>query len=323
MFVRTVFLKLNIKHVLCVTIALTIIFLSGLLTHLFENDYHTNFEYPYKGDIRDSLLQLEHNEIPDITPINTYNYGYISKCEDKCTVEDSTLRLVYIIKSSPENLERRQAIRKTWGYEKRFSDVDIRTVFILGERKGTQTNIDEESLQYHDIVQANFTDSYFNNTIKTMMGIKWAVTECSNGKFYMFVDDDYYVSTRNVLRFIRNPTHYPEYVSSYKFNKDKLMEFELPDDVRLYAGYVFFSPPHRHYFSKWYVSLNDYPFHMWPPYVTAGAYVLSQRALFEMYYGSFYTQHFKFDDIYLVASHGYSPSELVKVWNEQKSVGNA
>jgi hypothetical protein len=95
---------------------------------------------------------------------------------------------------------------------------------------------------------------------------------------------------------------------------------------------------------------------MWPPYVTAGAYVLSCEALFDMYYASFYTKHFRFDDIYLglvakkakiepyhctqfhyykkeynvfsyrhvVASHGYDdPNELLEVWNEQRSAGNA
>lgn len=105
-----------------------------------------------------------------------------------------------------------------------------------------------------------------------------------------------------------------------------------------------------------YVSLSEYPYHMWPPYVTAGAYVLSHAALIKFYYGSFYTKNFRFDDIYLgllakkldikplhcehiyfykkhyylnnykyvIASHGYGNSEeLLHVWLEQKSYGNA
>ena len=31
-------------------------------------------------------------------------------------------------------------------------------------------------------------------------------------RFYMFVDDDYYVSTRNLLRFLRNPVNFPKYL---------------------------------------------------------------------------------------------------------------
>lgn len=134
------------------------------------------------------------------------------------------------------------------------------------------------------------------------------------------------------------------------------MDYNLPDEIKFYAGYVFFSAPHRHYTSKWYVTLAEYPYHLWPPYVTAGAYIVSQEALLDMYYTSFYTKHFKFDDVYVgllakkaniepfhsehfyfyknkypatnyrftVASHGYDdPEELVKVWREQKSLGNA
>lgn len=34
-------------------------------------------------------------------------------------------------------------------------------------------------------------------------------------RFYVFVDDDYYVSTRNLLRFLRNPLNYPGYLGIY------------------------------------------------------------------------------------------------------------
>lgn len=95
---------------------------------------------------------------------------------------------------------------------------------------------------------------------------------------------------------------------------------------------------------------------MWPPYVTAGAYVLSHAALIKFHYGSYYTKRFRFDDVYLgllakklnikplhcehiyfykkhyslnnykyvIASHGYDNyEELLNIWSEQKSRGNA
>ena len=65
------------------------------------------------------------------------------------------------------------------------------------------------------------------------------------------------------------------------------MDFDLPEDVELYAGFVFHSAPHRHKPGKFYVSLEEYPFHLWPPYVTAGAYVLSRAALIGIHGASF------------------------------------
>ncbi|KAG7197527.1 hypothetical protein KM043_017640 [Ampulex compressa] len=139
-------------------------------------------------------------------------------------------------------------------------------------------------------------------------------------------------------------------------SKRQVFDFELPEDVKLFAGFVFISSPHRHRSSKWYVSLKEYPYHLWPPYITAGAYILSKDALLDMYYTSLYTKHFQFDDIflglvakkaniepfhceefhfykkdytkfnykYVITSHGYSdPNELLRIWNEQKALGNA
>ena len=243
-------------------------------------------------------------------------------------------------------------------------------MFLLGSRSGDhglQNQIEAESRAHGDIVQADFVDSYYNNTIKTMSGLRWAAEQCPTARFYLFVDDDYYVSTRNLLRFLRNPVGYPGYLSEPVLSFDdeapanmrqlkQLVDFDLPEDVQLWSGHVIQSPPHRHKPSKWYVPLEEYPFHLWPPYVTAGAYVLSRDALLDVFYATHFVKRFRFDDIYLglvarkldlepyhceefhfdkkrysvrgyeyvVASHGYSdPAEMERIWNQQKLAGNA
>jgi len=411
----------------------------GAFVHLFEVTYDENFVYPYEGNIHEFVNALRRNEKPEIEPINEYRYAFILKQPQKCKEDaDDTLRLVYIVKSAIENFDRRAAIRNSWGIEKRFFDVPARTIFVVGTHSDDQeidAKLKQEAGIYKDIVQADFVDSYYNNTIKTMMSFKWLVKYCSNSKFYMFVDDDMYVSVKNVATFIRNPANYPFYLmesrkvysahkreikqsdlmdyndvnnknatyddskikmsftqsftiyesannNSQEYNvqekqeqidknkhllklnmstsnriKRQVLDFELPDDIRLFAGFVFMrSAPHRHKFSKWYVTLKEYPYHLWPPYVTAGAYILSKEALLDLYYTSFYTKHFRFDDIflglvakkadiipfhceefhfykkaytkysykYVITSHGYEdPNELLQIWNEQKALGNA
>ncbi|GIY36398.1 beta-1,3-galactosyltransferase brn [Caerostris extrusa] len=93
------------------------------------------------------------------------------------------------------------------GMENRFSDVIIRRIFMLGVSTDLlyQDSIDEEYARNKDLVQAEFIDSYYNNTIKTMMSFKWVVENCPKAQFIMFADDDMYVSTKNLLKFIRNP----------------------------------------------------------------------------------------------------------------------
>lgn len=357
----------KLKYILFGLVTVSLLYIFGVFHHAFESDFYNDFHYPYDGDIETLIQKLKSNITPDVKPINYYNFQYYMNCSKKCTGVQS-LRLVYLVKSSPENFDRRIAVRSTWGYEHRFSDVEVRTVFLIGWRESDalQRSINEENQRFSDIIQANFSDTYYNNTYKTMMGMQWAIKFCSNSKFYMFVDDDYYISTKNVLRFVRYPTKYPQYLKEFMANVNSLlrinrrpfqfMDFELQEGVKLYSGYTFKSAPHRHYFSKWYISLKEYPYHMWPPYVTAGAYILSRSALRDMYYSSFYTLHFKFDDIYVgllahkakieplhseefyfykkaynkfdfeytIASHGYgNPDELLTIWTEQKSLGNA
>lgn len=382
MFLRRFCCRSRTKHILIFFLVLFILDYFGAFTHFFEKDFYSDFDYPLNDEnIPIYARQLRDKQMPDLPPFNFYNYTFITNTRHTCRhVKDNiwiTPRLVFLIKSAIPHIDRRNAIRQSWGFEQRFSDVIIRTVFLLGipsqNQLAVQKAIDDEHRTYGDIVQANFIDTYFNNTIKTIIGLKWAATECPHSKFYMFVDDDFYVSTKNVLRFVRNPIHYPEYLEeadealrklarrlsqsdlltnetivnvnlkkemqdlvdkhsihtinnkehldqikkylakgqlqnnelvpnqksdlSDQLNNNKnsrqLLDLELADDVRLFSGFVFSSAPHRHRSSKWYVSLKEYPWHMWPPYVTAGAFVLSREALQDMYYVSMYTKHFR------------------------------
>ena len=361
-----------------ILITFLIVKVSGIMIHLFELDFETEFK-SYPLDIKNfpefigKRIQIENagsDAEPDssdsIKPINSYDHRFIIKNENKCKVkgkqfknrEDDGIRLVLMVKSAIINKHRRDAIRKSWGFETRFSDVEIRRLFVIGScqslsdtdvngmvsRSGhsrattCQDLIDEESDENKDLVQADFIDSYYNNTIKTMIGLKWLNQFCSDAKFVLFVDDDYYVSTKNLLKFLRNPFKDLKYNQAAQNNDLPLIEgnqksaaaasimrskllkvndadfndpFEEPNEVisppdtRLYAGYVFpSSSPMRHAFSKWFIDLSEYPYSKYPSYVTAGAFVLSNQAFKQFFTASRFIRHFRFDDIFMgILSH--------------------
>ena len=68
----------------------------------------------------------------------------------------------------------------------------------------------KENDKYHDMIQGDFKDNYYNNTLKTLMGLKWAYLFCESD-YYLFADDDYYISTKNLLLFLKDPIKYEEY----------------------------------------------------------------------------------------------------------------
>ncbi|XP_050540170.1 beta-1,3-galactosyltransferase brn-like isoform X2 [Daktulosphaira vitifoliae] len=258
------------------------------------------------------------------------------------------------VKSALCNFEKRASIRKTWGFENRFSNRPTRTIFVIGTTNdmNLQKLVQIEHENYGDIVQYNFVDDYYNNTLKTLGAITWASTFCRNSTYYFFSDDDMYVSIKNLFQYLQNPFEYPNNIINEVVKSQSIQEVS----ETFYSGYVFNSSPFRSHTSKWYVSLSEYPYHMWPTYVTAGAYIMSRSTLIEFHYASFFTKRFRFDDIYLgilakklnitplhckhiyfykkhysitnykyvIASHGYDNSdELLNVWLEQKSFGNA
>ncbi|XP_036333378.1 beta-1,3-galactosyltransferase brn [Rhagoletis pomonella] len=297
----------------------------GVLKHCNELAYGSNFNYPAGSP-------------------NDYNYMFLNNASGKCP---SSPRLILIVKSAVGNVDRRNSIRRTWGLEHRFSDVEIRRVFLLGVSRDLNMNrmVESESTKQKDIVQIDFLDSYFNNTIKTMMGMRWALTYCGKSDYFFFVDDDYYVSAKNLLKFVADPDSYPK--PTRKFIASSF----------IFAGFVMQTPPHRHKFSKWYVPLSEYPFDLWPPYITAGAFILNRNALSKLFNTAIYLKGFRFDDIFLgiaalkanltlthcdffhfnkpkykslsnfqytIASHGFDNNiELETIWNECRSSGFA
>jgi len=74
--------------------------------------------------------------------------------------------------------------------------VQVRRVFVLGRRQGSEAAIADEIRRYGDVVQADFVDDYSNNTLKMMSSLKWAVRHCSSAQYVLFSDDDFYVSVK-------------------------------------------------------------------------------------------------------------------------------
>jgi len=319
-----------------------------------EKDFFTEFSYPLDIDVWPQINHFKEGRQPSVAPINQFNYNYLREADKTCLGVEPYL--LFIVKSALPHLDRRRVIRQAWGSQTRFSNVTIRTVFLIGIQTPSNDTVDNlinaEDNIYNDLVQADFIDSYYNNTLKTMMGFKWAVQHCPRAQFAVFSDDDMYLSALNILRFVHNPDSYPDIQSpsTGELNSNQ-------KDLNLYAGYVFTNMnPIRDTTSKWYISTDEYAYNTWPPYVTAGAYIISRQTLSDLYFASFYTQFFRFDDIFLglvalkanihlhhspevyfwkktyslegykniIASHGYDdPNELFQVWYEQNKIGHA
>lgn len=109
----------------------------------------------------------------------------------------------------------------------------IRVVFLVGQTENStiQERIVHESQTHDDMIQESFYDSYYNLTLKSVMMVKWVVTNGCEGKgeslghffelfklinrsilvaflvnFVMKCDDDIFVNVPNLIHFLLGGT---------------------------------------------------------------------------------------------------------------------
>jgi len=132
---------------------------------------------------------------------------------------------------------------------------------------------------FGDIVQQFFVDAYFNNTLKLIMGFQWAVEYCYNAQFVAVFDDSYFINVKNVISMLKTikPTEFSSTIVGYVWNN---------------------AMPFRVKGSRWYISLDEYPYRYFPPYVSSGAFFMAMMAVERLYIGMQYTKTMRFDDVF-------------------------
>ncbi|KAK2822127.1 hypothetical protein Q5P01_022192 [Channa striata] len=198
------------------------------------------------------------------------NFRYLLDHEDKCTGKDVLLLL--FVKTSPENTERRKAIRSTWGNETYIQNTlgaTVRVVFALGAPQtkkeepswskrspALQEQLIREDRLHGDLIQQDFLDSFHNLTLKLIMQFHWMHSRCAHARFLMTADDDIFV-------------HMPNLVSYLQDVSDRgITDFWTG---RVHRG----APPIRSKNSKYYVSFEMYQWLSYPDYTAGAAYVVS------------------------------------------------
>ncbi|VDM41071.1 unnamed protein product [Toxocara canis] len=284
----------------CVLLLVMLLWMIGLLDHLLEASF-SEFRWPPYVNVR-YQVDLELNGLL-ATRLYENDWAYFTakklpRCENNSkNVASSTNFILIVVKSSAQNLANRAAIRATWGAVREHAGYFLRAVFVVGELQPESRTkmgdvLTQESDMYGDLLIGDYVDAYRNNTLKFLSAVQLAFSYCSKSEnivpFALFVDDDYFVSVQNL-------------VAQLKLHR--------PAET-LYMGWRFDSSPFRSRFHKHRVSLSAYPYDRFPPYISAGAVLISRATIRDFYYGIQHVRIFEYDDIYagIIAYHlGISP----------------
>lgn len=201
---------------------------------------------------------------------------------EKCAGTDTFLLM--IIKSIATQHDRREVIRKTWGREQVLDGKRVKTVFLLGtpsneaEKANHQKLVEYEDYIYGDIIQWDFTDSFFNLTLKEIHFLKWFDTYCPNVPYIFKGDDDVFVSVENILEFLESTRNLKN----------------------LFVGDVIFkAKPIRKKDSKYFIPTVLYNNTLYPPYAGGGGFLMDGPLARRLYVASESLELFPIDDVFL------------------------
>ncbi|XP_006822772.2 uncharacterized protein LOC102806376 [Saccoglossus kowalevskii] len=264
------------------------------------------------------------------------NFEYLLQHEDMCKRFGENTRSLTVligILSSPGHFIQRLAIRQTWGkISSRNDNTFIKRVFLLGRSnsESIQNKIISENSKYRDIIQQDFVEHYRNLTYKTIMLLEWASNYCSSADYVIKIDDDVFLNTDNMIRFLA-------------LSPRKLFYF---GDTRIDTQ------PIRDHHSKWFTPEEAWPAELYPPYNNGPAYVMSIDVVNAVYRESKHYRVFPWEDVYIgnitndlgvgsfphhgfdnsnnvfrdacslsvgLTSHSFTPTMLYKFWSEMKS----
>ena len=134
---------------------------------------------------------------------------------------------------------------------------------------------------YHDIVQVMFIDSYQNLTYKTIMGLKWASTKCSNAHFVMKTDDDMWVNVPSLVKLLSGT------------DLANVLQTGLTGYCRANES------PIRNENSKRYASFISFPDRAYPHFCSGTGYMTSVNVASDIYNLSPHVPFFHLEDIYV------------------------
>ncbi|XP_029440407.1 beta-1,3-galactosyltransferase 2-like [Rhinatrema bivittatum] len=189
--------------------------------------------------------------------IYPYSYQFLLNEPDKC--KKSPFLLLLII-SEARDVVSRNAIRQTWGNESTVPGVSIARLFLVGMAPAfggpVQNLLQEESRMFGDIIQQDFLDTYYNLTLKTLMGMEWVSKYCPNARYVMKVDSDTFINVDYLVHSLLKPEGQPR----ERYISGKIIANTGPLRSKKY---------------KWYMPKEIYPNDTYPPYCVGPGYVFS------------------------------------------------
>ncbi|XP_018430373.1 PREDICTED: beta-1,3-galactosyltransferase 5-like [Nanorana parkeri] len=204
---------------------------------------------------------------------------------DRCSVlltpeltRDPPLPLLLLaVKSKPQSTGRRSVLRQTWARQRVVEGYMVRPVFLMAQTNssGFMKLVEEESKEYNDILQWDFTEGHHNLSLKERCFLEWLHFNVPHVRYVFKGDDDEFVNPSALVRYIK--------------------EHGTPRS--LHGALQHHSIVLR--YSKYQVSTSLFPNPKYPNFLSGGGYLFPGASLPLLYRASQEIPVFPLDDVYL------------------------
>ncbi|XP_043508318.1 beta-1,3-galactosyltransferase 5 isoform X1 [Frieseomelitta varia] len=223
-----------------------------------------------KTNINNTKLELKYSH-------NTNKNSSLTKfiIEPKC----NSNFVVWIVTSPVNDPLYRTALRRAYPNEM-LKSLNITRVFLLGMSKEESIweYIIQESQQYNDLLQGDFLESYRNLTLKHLMGLRWASSNCRS-TFLIKTDNDIVLDVFEMLKLLKKKTMNENAISGYVLRKMK---------------------PIRISNNKWFVTNEDFSGDVYPDFLSGWFYITNLKVAQLLVYASEKIKNFLWiDDVFI------------------------
>ncbi|VDK22704.1 unnamed protein product [Taenia asiatica] len=304
---------------------------------IYPNIYRT---YPQDVPIGDIVKAIKSGSLVSAKPDYNYPIRILKTSHSVCS-DNTTHDLVMVVKSGILNWERRRLFRAFMRREKKLNpNTKVGVVFSLGvprqyggrkfDRDGHEMvlggpagdlmdeyngrgnevmqKIEEEMRMYDDIVLADYEDTYYNLTWKTVTNLRWISAFCDKRRndVFMIIDDDHRMNVSMLMQFL----------ASVPRDKKRTSIFGRI----AYGDYASRSPQY-----KLYLSYREIPWDLMCPYPRGFCQLVGADIVDDMAIGSAYTRYpYVHEDVYLglLAFKLGIPLQHVNTMFDHRELGN-
>ncbi|CAF1446788.1 unnamed protein product [Didymodactylos carnosus] len=125
-----------------------------------------------------------------------------------------------IVLSKAVNVEVRDAIRRTWGFERLYNDTLLKTFFLVGTDDFMTHRLEMEQLVFDDIIQVSIPDISTFSAYKELAAMYWVKMYLPMVEYYVKTEEDTIINTSVFVNILLPHVHSQEQVIYGWFGND-------------------------------------------------------------------------------------------------------